>query len=124
MSEYRFVCNSDDISAGQYLAFTINNRAILVCNYQGAFYAIEDKCSHAPAKLNGGKFKDCVISCPLHGAKFDVRDGSAQGKPAFTGITQFDLKCINNEILVRVEQQTTQQQYAAKGSPFAPPPPK
>ena len=52
-------------------------------------YAIEDLCSHAESTLSDGLLDGPVITCPLHFASFDVRDGSHLGPPAFTGIRTF-----------------------------------
>jgi 3-phenylpropionate/trans-cinnamate dioxygenase ferredoxin subunit len=49
---------------------------ILVCNHDGAFYALRTaartRTSSSAGAFDGG---DATIECVLHGAKFDVRDG-------------------------------------------------
>ena len=48
---------------------------VLLCNVEGTIYALENRCSHAASRLDIGKLKGHTIGCPLHGARFDVRDG-------------------------------------------------
>ena len=52
-------------------------------------YAIEDLCSHADTTLSDGRLIGYQVTCPLHGAQFDVRDGSHQGPPAWEGVPCF-----------------------------------
>ena len=49
--------------------------AIFVCNYDGDYYALEDRCSHEDFELSSGTFdgEEASIECVLHGARFDVR---------------------------------------------------
>jgi 3-phenylpropionate/trans-cinnamate dioxygenase ferredoxin component len=67
------------------------SHGVIVCRVAGHLYAIEDNCSHRDAKLSEGRFRGNLITCPLHGAQFDVRDGSHQGPPATLPVTAFSV---------------------------------
>ena len=54
---------------------------ILVCNADGEFFAIENRCPHIHTPLDTGRLRGCVLECPLHGGKLDVRDGSDLALP-------------------------------------------
>jgi nitrite reductase/ring-hydroxylating ferredoxin subunit len=56
--------------------------AIVVCRVAGVLYALTDNCSHANARLSDGRLRGTTVTCPLHGAQFDVRDGRRGGPPA------------------------------------------
>ena len=43
---------------------------------------VDDVCSHAAGLLSRGEVVDCVVTCPLHGSRFDVRDGQIVRGPA------------------------------------------
>lgn len=64
---------------------------VLVCRVQGQLHAIEDVCSHADTPLSEGMLNGHLVTCPLHAAQFDVRDGSHTGPPAYTGVRSFDV---------------------------------
>lgn len=64
---------------------------VMVCRVDGALYAIEDLCSHADTTLSDGLLIGANITCPLHGAQFDVRDGTHKGPPAYTGVPAFEV---------------------------------
>ncbi len=65
---------------------------ILVCRVQGTLHAIEDVCSHADTPLSEGMLTGHLVTCPLHAAQFDVRDGTHTGPPAYTGVRAFDVE--------------------------------
>ena len=48
---------------------------ILVARVDGMYYALEDRCGHMNACLSDGVLEETIVTCPLHGAQFDVRDG-------------------------------------------------
>jgi 3-phenylpropionate/trans-cinnamate dioxygenase ferredoxin subunit len=59
---------------------------VVVCRVAGTLFAIDDNCSHADTPLSEGRLRGFSITCPLHGASFDVRDGSHSGPPAWEGV--------------------------------------
>jgi nitrite reductase/ring-hydroxylating ferredoxin subunit len=50
-------------------------RHVLVALVEGAPVALEDACNHAGASLAEGPRDGCVVACPLHGYRFDLRTG-------------------------------------------------
>jgi 3-phenylpropionate/trans-cinnamate dioxygenase ferredoxin subunit len=76
-----------DHADGEMREFTeVGEYGIVVCRVAGRLYAIEDHCSHADTPLSDGALRGAMVVCPLHGAQFDVRDGTHQGPPAWEGI--------------------------------------
>ena len=51
------------------------NESILLANVGGKIYATQNDCGHQRASLARGKLEGNVVSCPLHGARFDVTTG-------------------------------------------------
>jgi nitrite reductase/ring-hydroxylating ferredoxin subunit len=50
-------------------------RDVLVALVAGQPFAVEDACNHAGASLAMGSREGCVVACPLHGYRFDLRSG-------------------------------------------------
>lgn len=71
-----------DILPGGMKAVTLGGREIVLCNYDGAFYAVERACGHAKARLERGALTGWILTCPLHYAQFDIRSGEALSGPA------------------------------------------
>lgn len=76
-----------DLGDGELRCFEqIGADGVVVCRVAGALYALDDNCSHADTPLSEGRLRGFGLTCPLHGASFDVRDGSHSGPPAWEGV--------------------------------------
>lgn len=103
-SQYTLACTTADIPQGKSLAVELQGKEILLCHSAEGFFAVDNLCSHAMARLCEGKLKGNKILCPLHGAAFDIRDGSALSRPAVTPIASYAVRVENDDVLVCVEQ--------------------
>ena len=94
MGDWVFVCATSQLLPGETVVAWDGDTPILVVNYDGDFYAMEDKCSHEDFELSAGHFdgEEATIECALHGAKFDVRDGRALCAPAYEPVVRFPVK--------------------------------
>ena len=70
----------------------IGRDGIVVCRVGGQLYAVADNCSHADTPLSEGRLRGYGLTCPLHGASFDVRDGSHSGPPAWEGVDCYPVR--------------------------------
>ena len=70
-----------EIADGGMKAVGLNGRAIVLCNYEGRFYAVERKCGHAGVHLERGALTGYILTCPLHCAQFDITTGRALSGP-------------------------------------------
>jgi nitrite reductase/ring-hydroxylating ferredoxin subunit len=79
-----------DLRDGHMRVFPdIGNHGIIVCRVAGQLHALEDNCSHRDARLSEGRLRGALITCPLHGAQFNVCDGKQQGPPAVLPVASF-----------------------------------
>ncbi len=87
MSEVHDLGDLSDLAEGEMRTFSdLGDFGIVVCRVEGELRAVIDNCSHADRRLSEGRLRGPMLICPLHGAQFDVRDGSHQGPPAWEGI--------------------------------------
>ena len=49
---------------------------ILVANVGGEFFAMRAKCNHMGGPLEKGTLEANVVTCPLHGSRWDVKTGT------------------------------------------------
>jgi 3-phenylpropionate/trans-cinnamate dioxygenase ferredoxin subunit len=102
-SNYRDLADTADVPEGGSKSFHVCGHDILICHTKNEFFAVENKCSHAKAKLEDGRLRAYRLICPLHGASFDVRDGSVKGAPATRPIKAYRLQVIGGRIQVHLE---------------------
>jgi len=93
-----------DLADGQMMSCVAGTTNVLVCRVKGSLYAIEDRCSHADVVLSTGLLQGHIVTCPRHGARFDVRDGSHAGPPAHTGVKSFDISDTDTGIAVTLRK--------------------
>ncbi len=100
---FRDLADIAEIPDGSSKAFQVSGHDILICHTKDEFFAVENECSHAKGKLEGGRLRAYRLICPLHGACFDVRDGGVLGKPATTPIRAYPLRVLGGRIRVCLE---------------------
>ena len=76
------VVAQSDMADGEMHACEVDGVDVLLCRVDGEYYAVVDHCSHATQKLSAGRLRGFEVTCPLHGARFDVRDGRCLAAPA------------------------------------------
>jgi naphthalene 1,2-dioxygenase system ferredoxin subunit len=67
---------------------------------EGAVYCTGNLCTHVEAFLSDGYLEGHEIECPLHGARFDIRDGRALCQPATNDIPTFTVRIDDGEVYV------------------------
>ena len=70
-----------DLAPGGMLGVKLNGAELVICNYDGKFYAVSRKCGHAGAYLERGTLTGYILTCPLHYAQFDIITGEALSGP-------------------------------------------
>jgi len=104
MSEQLFtaVAEAKNIQEKSFSTFEINETQIVICRFRDEYFAIENRCSHALANFDKGRMRGYRIMCPVHGASFDIRDGSCTGLPAKLPIRSFPLRITDGTIEVAI----------------------
>ena len=75
------VAKIDQITLGTMAPFTVSGKEVLIVNYEGNYYAMGLKCTHMGGDLSKGKLEGKIVTCPRHGAKFDVTSGICLSGP-------------------------------------------
>ena len=102
MSEvFHDVIGVADFPADGKFVVAIGGWTVLVCQVDGAFYAVNDRCSHAASPLSGGRIRRGTVMCPLHGARFELATGNCVGA-AYPRLRQFALQVTDGRIAVAV----------------------
>lgn len=64
-----------NIKEGKMVALELEGKSIMVTKIDDKYFAVEDRCPHLKCKLHGGNLNGKIVTCPCHGAKFDVTTG-------------------------------------------------
>lgn len=75
------VAKLDEVHVGKMKHIELNGKEIMIVNLDGKFYALNDRCSHTNAPLSMGHIQDSILTCPMHGARFDITTGKKVSDP-------------------------------------------
>jgi nitrite reductase/ring-hydroxylating ferredoxin subunit len=92
---YVRVAATAELPTNTKIPVVVNGKEVLLANVDGFYYAIANKCTHAGGSLARGVLEEGIVTCPNHGARFDVRTGEAVGeiKIGFGKIKTEDEEC-------------------------------
>lgn len=104
MEAFHHVMNVGELEPGQSKAVQVGELSVLVCNVKGEYLAVENRCTHQNSALEGGRIRNGMIACPLHGVLFDLRTGCGRGPLGKTPLRTIAIKLVGDEIYVTPEQ--------------------
>ena len=102
MAEFVKAAKTDEIAPGQSKMLEVNGKKIAIFNVAGSFYAIDDTCSHRGGSLSQGMIEGENVTCPWHGAVFDIRSGEVLGPPAPKGVARYNVRVDGVQIEVEI----------------------
>ena len=101
---YAAVVPVDDLRMGFTSLHEVEGRGILLARTEQGVTAWDATCPHAefhfgPMRLQQG----CILECPMHGARFDARDGHVVKGPATAGLEPIELRVKDGVVMVLVD---------------------
>jgi 3-phenylpropionate/trans-cinnamate dioxygenase ferredoxin component len=89
-----------DVPPNGCKAVMVDDVDVLIVQTAAGLFAVENMCSHAYSKLEDGRARGVHIFCPLHGIRFDLRDGKPSGKLTDKPIEAFHVEIADDQVLV------------------------
>lgn len=102
MPEWREVAATNNIKNYDFKIVELSDLEIAIFNIDNNFYAIEDNCPHQHLPIADGIVEDFTITCPYHGAQFDIRSGELKTPPACDNLRIFELKIVDKLIFIKL----------------------
>ncbi len=102
MPEFVKVARTDEISAGQARLVEAGGKEIALFNVAGSFHAIDNNCTHVGGPLCEGELNGTEVTCPWHGAAFDVTSGQVLGPPAGAPVSRYNVRVDGSDIEIEV----------------------
>lgn len=103
MAEWVKVAEVGELASGAKKQIDLDGVEVALFNVDGEYYAIEDVCTHDGAPLAHGRFRGEEVTCPRHGARFNVKTGAALCMPAFEPVETYPVKVEENGIFIEVD---------------------
>ncbi len=100
--KYYPIASVDEIPNGERLFIEVNGEPIVVFNLAGKFFAIGDVCTHDDGPLGDGRVEGFEVTCPRHGAHFDVRTGKALTLPAVVDTPSYPVRVVDGQVEIGI----------------------
>jgi nitrite reductase/ring-hydroxylating ferredoxin subunit len=92
------VASVHELTPGQAKQVMAQGRPLAVFNVGGTFYVLDDTCPHRGAPLWEGDVSGPEVTCPWHGARFDITSGAVLCPPAQTGVRSYKVQIAGDDV--------------------------
>jgi nitrite reductase/ring-hydroxylating ferredoxin subunit len=103
MSNLVKIAETKEVALGTGKVVAAEGHSIALFNVAGAFYAIDNTCTHRGGPLGEGELVGGVVTCPWHGAHFNVKTGEVLAPPARQGVRSYPVKVQGDDVLVELD---------------------
>jgi len=101
VTDFVTVASASEVGPGQLKGVTLSDGThVCLANVGGTFYAIAGECSHQGGPLAEGELDGNIVTCPWHGAMFDVTSGEVQGPPADDSVAAYQVRLRGDDVQV------------------------
>jgi nitrite reductase/ring-hydroxylating ferredoxin subunit len=94
------VATIQDVPIGQAKKVKVGDKDVALFNVGGTFYAIDDTCPHRGGPLSEGELEGVEVTCPWHGARFNVTTGAHLCPPATRDVTAYKIQVTGNDVQI------------------------
>jgi len=100
---YTAVARVDEVVEGRGKRVYIGSEAIALFRVGEHVFAVNDRCTHGRASLSEGVVnpRTCVLTCPWHDGRFDLKTGAPKGGPPRVPIATYEVRVEGERLLVR-----------------------
>jgi nitrite reductase/ring-hydroxylating ferredoxin subunit len=102
MAAYIKVATTSELVPGQAKRVEAQGKKLALFNVGGSYHAIDDTCTHRGGPLSEGQLDGNVVTCPWHGAKFNITTGEVLGLPARAGVASFRTRVSGPDVEVEL----------------------
>ena len=96
------VAKINEIEPGQARLVDVQGKQIALFNIDGTFFALDSTCTHKGGPLTEGEISGHKVTCPWHGARFDVRTGKVVGPPAQQAVARYGVRVTESNVEVEM----------------------
>lgn len=105
MPEFYKAAAIDDLDEGTLLGVEVDGEPVCLAKMHGAICAFSDNCTHISGPLSDGELDGEVLTCPWHGAQFNIRSGKVLRGPARSDIMTYPVRVDGQTILVGLPEE-------------------
>lgn len=92
------VATVQEVPPGQAKQVQVSGKTLAVFNINGTFHVLDDTCPHRGGPLWEGELQGQEVTCPWHGARFDVTSGAHLCPPARSDVACYKVQVTADEV--------------------------
>ena len=101
-AQWTAVARLSEFGTDRRLVRTMGGAEVLLVRLGSEVVAVQNQCTHLGHALDRGRVMAGQIHCPLLGACFDLRTGTALSGPAVAPLRRFDARIVDDRVEVRM----------------------
>lgn len=111
--EFTAAISEDELPPGGVRGVEVDGAKVLLARSEtGEICALSSVCTHMGGALEEGRREGDTITCPLHGSRFDLRNGAVLDGPAVFPQPRYDTRVRDGRIEVKAEPENIQEQMS------------
>lgn len=75
MSDFIEVTKIGDLKDGAIRKSRVDGKDLLIVKVGGEYFCADARCPHMSGDLTKGIVEGTILTCPVHGSQFDLKDG-------------------------------------------------
>jgi nitrite reductase/ring-hydroxylating ferredoxin subunit len=102
MAQFIKAANTGDLQPGSGTLVELEGRRIALFNIDGNYYAIDDTCTHRGGPLSEGFVEGDHVTCPWHGAQYNIKTGAVLRPPAPQGVNKYNVRVQGSAVEIEI----------------------
>ena len=94
------VATVQEIPVGQAKKVRIGDKDVALFNINGIFFAIDNTCPHRGGPLSEGEIDGQEVTCPWHGARFNLSTGAHLSPPANRDVSAYKVQVVGDDVQI------------------------
>ena len=96
------LCDASEVAEGTALKVEKDGLTLAIFNLNGAFYVIDDECTHGPGSLSEGPICGDVVECDFHNGAFNIKTGEVVEPPCIVPIKTYKVVMAGEKVCVEI----------------------
>ncbi len=89
----------DQVPHGRGVALEVGRTSVALFRNGDQVHALDDMCPHSGGPLSEGALEDGCVSCPWHGARFELSSGRSVGEFTCRDVRRHDVRRVDEHTL-------------------------
>lgn len=91
----------DELVEGRAVCARAGDIDVLIVRDPEGLHALDNRCTHRGGPLHEGELSDGCVTCPWHGSRFRLADGSIERGPATSPQPLYETRVVDGRVEVR-----------------------